>query len=133
MAFGIDDAIAGITGIAKTIADKIWPDATEVEKAKVEQFTALLTQELDIFKGQVSVIIAEAKGHGYLQRNWRPITMLTFLGLVVAHFFGFEAPTFTTEDSTHLFSLVELGLGGYVVGRSVEKIAPAIAEAIRKR
>jgi len=31
-----------------------------------------------------------------------------------------------------LWSIVEFGLGGYVVGRSVEKIAPTIADAIRR-
>jgi len=29
------------------------------------------------------------------------------------------------------WSLLQIGLGGYVVGRSVEKIAPAITSAIK--
>ena len=131
MAFGIDDAIAGVAGVIKTAADKIWPDATEVEKAKVEQYTAMLTQQLEVFKGQCAIIVAEAQGGGMLQRNWRPITMLTFLGLVVGRFFGFEGPNFTPDDSANLFSLIQLGLGGYVVGRSVENVAKTVAPAIK--
>lgn len=132
MAFGIDDAIAGFTNLIKAGIDKIWPDATEVEKAKIQQLTAVLDQANEVFKGQVSIILAEAQGGGFLQRNWRPITMLVFLGLVVGHFFGLEGPNFTGADSEHLFFLVELGLGGYVIGRSVEKVAPSIAEVLKR-
>jgi len=31
-----------------------------------------------------------------------------------------------------LWDIVQLGLGGYVIGRSVEKVVPAIAGAIKK-
>jgi hypothetical protein len=31
-----------------------------------------------------------------------------------------------------LWSIVEFGLGGYVVGRSVEKIVPSIAAALKR-
>ena len=58
-----------------------------------------------------------------LQRNWRPITRLSFLGLVVADAFGMLA--FRLADQAWL--LLQIGLGGYVVGRSVEKISPQIA------
>lgn len=133
MTFGIDDAVTGVAALIKTGLDKIWPDATEVEKAKITQLTALLDQGLEVFKGQVSIIISEAQGGSFIQRNWRPITMLVFLGLVVAHFFGFESVTFTHEDSLQLFELIKLGLGGYVIGRTVEKVAPGVIDAIKRR
>jgi len=31
-----------------------------------------------------------------------------------------------------LWEIVKIGLGGYVVGRSIEKITPSIATALRK-
>jgi hypothetical protein len=34
--------------------------------------------------------VAEAQG-SWLQRNWRSLLMVTFAGLVVAHWFGFTA------------------------------------------
>jgi hypothetical protein len=48
--------------------------------------------------------------------------MLSFLGLVVADAFGLLA--FRLADQAWL--LLQIGLGGYVVGRSVEKISPQI-------
>ena len=53
-----------------------------------------------------------------MQRNWRPITMLTFLALVVCDSFGWLANPLASEAWT----LLQIGLGGYVAGRSVEKV-----------
>jgi hypothetical protein len=45
---------------------------------------------------------------------------------------GWSAPNITEAEVLKLWSIVELGLGGYVIGRSVEKIVPAIAGALKK-
>lgn len=132
MAFGIDDAIANVASLIKAGVDRIWPDPTERLKNETEQLKALVQAALEEHKAQVSIIIAEAQGGSWLQRSWRPITMLVFLALIVGHFVGLEGPNFGMEDSAHLFSLVELGLGGYVIGRTVEKIAPEIAKSLKK-
>jgi hypothetical protein len=67
-----------------------------------------------------------------LAANWRPITMLIFVGLIVARWFGWAAPNLAEEEYIKLWSIVELGLGGYVIGRSAEKILPKIVEAVKK-
>jgi len=74
-----------------------------------------------LFEGQAKIINSEAASEHWLASNWRPITMLTFVGLVVARFLGYEATNMTPTDYEHLWTLIEIGLGGYVVGRSVEK------------
>lgn len=89
---------------------------------KVMEYETLLMQ------AQATVITAEAQGSSWLQRNWRPITMLTFLVLVVADTFGWT--TFRLADEA--WTLLQIGLGGYVVGRSAEKIVPKITEVMRK-
>jgi len=79
---------------------------------------------IDVEKQQLAVsarlIAAEAGGRSWLQRNWRPITMLSFLGLVIADSCG--VLMFRLSESA--WTLLQIGLGGYVVGRSAEKIAP---------
>jgi len=45
--------------------------------------------------------------------------MLTFLGLVVCDSFGWLASPLAAEA----WVLLQIGLGGYVTGRSVEKVA----------
>ena len=76
---------------------------------------------------QAKVITAEATGASWMQRNWRPITMLTFLVLVVCDSFGLLAFRLAAEAWT----LLQIGLGGYVVGRSAEKIVPKIVDLVK--
>ena len=100
-----------------------WADALE-EAAKLQNEALALALELERERlaAQAGLVAAEAGGASWLQRNWRPITMLSFLGLVVADAFGLLA--FRLADQAWL--LLQIGLGGYVVGRSVEKISPQI-------
>ena len=92
----------------------------------------LSSQMMDYEKAQLraksQLMLAEAQGTSWLQRNWRPITMLTFLALVVLDAFGLLAFRLASEAWT----LLQLGLGGYVVGRSVEKIVPKISQVMGK-
>lgn len=74
--------------------------------------------QLELLKSQSKIITAEAQGQGVLQRNWRPVTMLVFLGLVVLDSVG----VLPNPLSEHAWTLLQLGLAGYVVGRSGEKI-----------
>ena len=68
-----------------------------------------------------AIITAEANGESWLQRNWRPVTMLTFVGLIAAHWLGFTPENLTESVVLELLQIVKLGLSGYIVGRSVEK------------
>ncbi len=94
------------------------------ELTKIEnQMTAkLLDYEVKLLDSQTAIIVAEAQGQSWLQRNWRPITMMTFLVLVVCDSFGLLAFRLAPEAWT----LLQLGLGGYVCGRTVEKVIPSI-------
>lgn len=58
--------------------------------------------------------------------------MLTFGGLIVARWFGWAAPNLSEAEYLQLWDIVELGIGGYVIGRSAEKVLPAVAEAVKK-
>lgn len=88
----------------------------------------VMDYEARLIEAKTKVITAEAQGASWLQRNWRPITMLTFLLLVVADTFGLTEFRLAAEAWT----LLQIGLGGYVVGRSAEKIVPKVTEAMRK-
>lgn len=92
-------------------------------------FSKVLAYEESLLTARASIIETEAKGQSWLQRTWRPITMLTFLVLVVSDSFGWLANPLAPE----MWTLMQIGLGGYVVGRSAEKIAPSITKAISER
>ena len=89
----------------------------------------ILEYEGKLMEMQSSIIKAEATGHSWLQRSWRPITMLTFLVLIILDSFGLLAFRLSAEAWT----LLKLGLGGYVVGRSAEKVVPSLAQALKKK
>ncbi len=85
-----------------------------------------LAQEAKILEAKSAVIQAEAQGESWLQRNWRPITMLTFLVLITLDCFG----VLQYRLSEQAWTLLQLGLGGYVIGRSVEKAIPRAGQLI---
>lgn len=87
-----------------------------------------LEYERALTEAQANVITAEANGQSWLQRSWRPITMLTFLVLIVCDSFGL----LEFRLSEQAWELLKIGLGGYVIGRSAEKVAPAVVTALRK-
>jgi hypothetical protein len=79
------------------------------------------------------IIKAEAASEHWLAANWRPVLMLTFGGLIVARWFGWSTPGLSEAEYLKLWDIVQLGIGGYTIGRSVEKITPSIADAIKRR
>lgn len=120
------DPLTAVFDAGKTIIDKIWPDAGESERQKIQM-------AMTMFAAQASIVQAEAASSHWLAANWRPLLMLTFGGLIVARWFGWAAPNLSAEEYLALWDIVELGIGGYVVGRTVEKIAPTLGDAMRRK
>jgi hypothetical protein len=84
----------------------------------------LLDYENRLLEHQASIIQTEAKGESWLQRNWRPILMLlcifiVFSNYVLVPYFGI--PSVILDE--HIWNLIEVGTGGYIAGRSLEKIS----------
>ena len=94
----------------------------EVSKIQSQIQLKVLDYEKEMIHAKSSIINSEAHGQSWLQRNWRPITMLTFLGLVVCDCFG----ALTFRLAPEAWTLLQIGMGGYVIGRSCEKVLPKI-------
>jgi hypothetical protein len=113
-------------GVVKEIGkviDNLFTSEEERLKAKNEVFKVLQEQQLQLQKLQTEIILAEANGN-WLQRSWRPILMLAFGFIVI--YVKFIAPLFSLPIpplENEFWNLLQLGIGGYVVGRSAEKIA----------
>ncbi len=119
------DPLTAVLDVGGKLLDKFFPDADAEMKNKMNQF-------LTVFTAQAQIVQAEAASGNWLASSWRPITMLTFVGLIVARWFGWEAPNLAEAEYLKLWDIVQLGLGGYVIGRSVEKVMPSIADAMKK-
>lgn len=117
--------LAPILGIIDTVVDKAIPDKAQAVELKAKLTQSAISLSAQELKSQSDIIIAEASGESWLQRNWRPMTMLTFTALVVAHWLGWTAANLGEPEVLSLLEIVKVGLGGYVVGRSVEKSVKA--------
>lgn len=114
----LDSIIGSIGGII----DKCVTSERERAKAKTLLGTTLLGHLDQIYDMQRQTLLAEMNGN-WLQRSWRPIVMLCFAGIVVAGVF-FDIPYL--NDDSPFWTLLQIGLGGYIVGRSAEKISSQI-------
>ena len=103
--------------------DKAVPDKDLAEKLKHDMRMNLLPLMQQELQTREAIIVAEANSESWIARSWRPITMLTFVALIVAHWFGFTVPGLSESERLATMELVKIGLGGYVVGRSAEKVA----------
>lgn len=125
-----------LASIGSQVASSLFPNPEqELQRKRVENEVtlAVMNQARAIEEAAASIVKTEAASSHWLAANWRPLLMVTFGGLIVARWFGWAAPNLTEAEYIALWDIVELGLGGYVIGRSVEKAGPAIAEALRKK
>lgn len=129
----ITDAIAGVFKPVADVIEHVLPSGDAklqlqgaVLQAQITAATQSMDYETRLLDAKSSIVKAEAQSSSWLASNWRPTTMLTFLVLVVCDAFGWLPFRLAAE----CWSLLQLGLGGYVVGRSVEKVAPSIVAAV---
>lgn len=121
--FGLLGAIAAplLKGVFNVI-DQAVEDKDQAAAIKARLQEMVLTGQIKEIEAAASVILAEARGESWLQRNWRPMLMCLF-GVIIANNF-LVVPLFGTpsaEIPPDMWELLKLGVGGYVVGRSVEK------------
>lgn len=126
----VSNVVSGTVG--KFIEDK--DKAKELETALTAQLTTsvveLMGRELD---AQKSVIVAEAQGESWLQRNWRPIIMMALSTMVCIYWMGWTHQQLDQPVILKILDIVQIGLGGYIGGRTAEKLADRGVEIFRTR
>ena len=75
-----------------------------------------------VYRYKSELVREEARGN-WLQRSWRPIVMLAFALVILS---GMFMESTLLSDSSRLWDLLEIGLGGYVIGRSGEKVTDCL-------
>ncbi len=139
----LSSAVAPITGlIDKMHTSDDERGAIQIELAKLENVIRLQMLELEgqriELKGQLiqaksAIIIAEAQSQSWLARNWRPMIMMTFATLIVLIATGWMDTDALIAVPEQLWSLLTLGIGGYLTLRSVDKNLPKVAESWAKK
>ena len=126
--------VDGITNLISTAVTRIWPDKTKIAELDAELSKMAKSGELEVIASKFGVIQAEANSKRFITAAWRPITMLTFVAIIANNYllypylslFWNQAPVLDIPPD--MWGLLKIGLGGYVVGRSAEKIASAVQE-----
>ncbi|WP_018336899.1 3TM-type holin [Butyricimonas synergistica] len=116
----VADAVSGVV-------ERLTLPAREKKQLEADLLRLLLEREQELIQAQAALLQEEGKGN-WLQRSWRPLVMLTFAAVILMG-------TFTNisilSDTSRFWDLLEIGLGGYVVGRSGEKILTTLAKSRR--
>lgn len=125
---GITDSVKGILDKFITDPEKKLEAMQHVNDLLHDTTVKVLEADKDLAVQQASVIVAEAKSESWIARNWRPVTMLTFV-YIIAHNYIFATLFHLTvvPIPPDMWDLLKLGIGGYIAGRSVEKVADTIA------
>lgn len=131
--FGIDDAIAAVSNVVDSAIKRIWPDATEIELAKVNQVVEEAKQAFSIQLAQINVNNTEAQSSSVFVSGWRPFIgwvcgiSLAYFGLVdpllqffAMVFFGYTG-AFPVINTDLTFQII-MGMLGLAGARSFEKI-----------
>jgi len=113
--------LGGLMDMGKQLIGSWFPDPEEADRKQLEFLAIIQSGKLKELEAAASVITAEATSESWLTRTWRPITMLTFVGLVAAHWLGYTAPNISPNEIAALLDIVKIGLGGYMVSRGAEK------------
>lgn len=114
------------------ILDSVVTDDKERLEAKLKVYEVLTASDAAIAEAGSRAIVAEAQGQSWLQRNWRPLLMCTFMLILVNNYiivpylmaFGLKVVALPIPDG--MWGLLTVGVGGYVAGRSWEKVKGGI-------
>ena len=123
-----------IISAGMALIDKLIPDKQAQAEAKIKLLALQQSGELKELESAMNIIVAEAKSEHWVTAAWRPITMLIFVSIIANNYilypylslFWTDAPALDVPDP--LWDLLKIGIGGYVVGRSAEKVAKVVKE-----
>ena len=133
----IGQILGFVSSIIKPVAELVDDVVTTDEereglKAKLKEIenkfrSDAMQYEAKIVQAQADIVKAEVQGKSWMQRNWRPILMLSIVAIIINNYILFPylgtfIPLKALELPAGLWTLMSIGVGGYVGGRSLEKI-----------
>ena len=95
------------------VVERLSLSSAEKKRLKQELEAVLLENERQRVEMQARVVGEETRGN-WLQRSWRPVLMLVFAVVILA---GGVSGLPVAAARNRFWDLLEIGLGGYIVGR----------------
>lgn len=107
---------------------RLIPDGDKSLDVEKEIKLALLenTDSLEALRGKI--VLEEAKSSSWLTSTWRPLLMMVIVAIVAVNYLIFPVLNLFIEQELmidlpiELWTLLQIGVGGYIVGRSGEKM-----------
>jgi len=114
--------------IVGDLVKRLVPDSDKANEIEKEVKLALLehTDSLEAMRGKI--VLAEAQSTNWLTAAWRPMLMMVVVLIIACNYLLFPIvrifypEMITLELPQELWQLLTIGVGGYVVGRSGEKM-----------
>lgn len=112
------------------VVKKVIPDKARHAEIEREVKLALLDSSNTLEEQAGKIILAEAKSEHWITASWRPLLMLVIIAIVAMNYLMFPILNMILQPEVELmlelpdqlWNLLQIGVGGYVVGRSGEKI-----------
>jgi len=110
------------------VVKRLFPDKVDQATIEAEIKLALIehTGSLEEIRGKI--VLEEAKSGHWLTATWRPLLMLVIVAIIALNYLIFPvaglflATQHEIELPIELWNLLQIGVGGYIVGRSGEKM-----------
>jgi len=130
-----------IAPLVGDVVRRVLPEDKD-KRAEIERelSMALVANSAAIEQAAAAVVLAEAKSEHKITAIWRPVLMLTITAIVGWNYLiaplaelavqllaGDQVPL-AIELADELWNLLMIGVGGYIVGRSGEKIAAKVRQ-----
>jgi hypothetical protein len=119
-----------LTPILGDVVKRAIPDKDQAANIEKEISFALMNNVKDLDVARAEIIKTEAASGNWLTSAWRPILMLIITAIVAMNYLIFPVlalfmdtgKVFALDLPKELWNLLTIGVGGYIVGRSGEKM-----------
>ena len=120
--------VTNLVSAVGDIVNRLTLPGREKKQLETDNLRLLIAVEEKTISEQAAAIREEARGN-WLQRSWRPIVMLVFTVIVLAGTF-LNLPILS--DTSRFWDLLEIGLGGYIIGRGSEQLVSSLFKRSQK-
>ena len=120
--------VTNLVSAVGEIVDRLTLPGREKKQLETDILRLLIAVEEKTISEQAASIREEARGN-WLQRSWRPIVMLVVTLIILAGTF-LNLPILA--DTSRFWDLLEIGLGGYIIGRGSEQLVSSLLKRPRK-
>ena len=120
--------VTNLVSAVGEIVDRLTLPGREKKQLETDILQLLIAVEEKTITEQAAAIREEARGN-WLQRSWRPIVMLVFTLIILA---GTCLNLPILADTSRFWDLLEIGLGGYIIGRGSEQLVSSLLKRPQK-